>query len=614
MEVIYNLQEILPTFVFDEECTSTIQENEKDVKSSSTNNMFSKLGNENPIHKVKILNTYPEIANSIRRTLTSYFDSCAFPDTTIKEISKTREMPYFADTYITPYVEQLLRSNNIIKDTYESCSIVPTIDIIKNTSKMKRETIIRHISMIPINLDPEEFLKCPEAFQFEMHVENTFQNDNIISVTSEDIQYHQEKDTSNEMLFDQMRPEIREIFPGSSILNTEMKQQLEEVMVGFLNTRNDLSEKNKSQEYFFKMLEKQFIHIMYLQPGEEIHVRMVPMVHSAYHNAAFGQFSHITMFHIEDPTKVNNQRQNILNYLNQEEQETAVNFAESDKLVQNSSESYHSIEKKDLLTNFELHDRQRFVYTRNDNVSEKHPNCHELHFQRSVCNSKNYSAEKCIKKSLKSIYQSIKFMVENLILYKSCSINHPLKSEKTPEQNIVVKSNLIQNKDTKEGEIFLYIILKFPEILESHAIQSKKVYVNLRATIDLLCQNILYELLIKNKNNDKNNDKNDDKNDDKNNDKNNDKNDNGNKNISPKYLLSDKKVCPLEYIGVNQPHPLRDYIETHFVVPYDQTFQMDSSNLKIDDKKKLNNYAIDILISYYKLCGNVVNRIIDNIK
>ena len=70
---------------------------------------ISKLGNENPIHKVKILNTYPEIANSIRRTLTSYFDSCAFPDTTIKEISKTREMPYFADTYITPYVEQLLR-------------------------------------------------------------------------------------------------------------------------------------------------------------------------------------------------------------------------------------------------------------------------------------------------------------------------------------------------------------------------------------------------------------------------------------------------------------------------------------------------------------------------
>lgn len=584
---VYCVQDVLPTIIF-----KTDNQNEE----NSSNLQSTGLGNENPKHVVEFYETLPEIVNAIRRTL-MIMESCAFPDTTMQEISKTREIPYFKDTFITPYVECILRANRSLLDIYEQTLEQPHITILKNTSKMKKETIIRHIAQIPINLDPELYLKCPSAFTFELIAKNNYKNNQRISVTSEFIQY-KEKDHPQ---FNTFRPPIREIFGSSNLLcnQEELKKDLMNICVGLVNTRNDITNKQKSQAYLMNSLSEQFIHLLYLEPEQELHIEMMPMISSGNHHASFDQFNHVILHHLEDPQKIECQRNLIKEFLANPD---LVDPVQGDQLIQNTSNSFLSVDSKNLMKNFELHDKQRLVKTRS---IDNQPNSFVITMCRNIQSRTNNSGKKCIYKSLKIIQQSITSMIENLTLYKICDIDHPLKSGKTPGENIKINTTLIKDNDNIEHEdlitkqqtdqqententenIYLYVTLQFPEILQS-IVKTRKLHVSLKSTIEYFCQLILFELLIKKK----------EKAEITENSK----------------VIHANKVVPLKYYGVKQSHPLYNFVETHILIPYNHTFQIDSSRLKIDDKKKLNDFAIDVFIGYYNLCLAFVKKMIDTI-
>lgn len=538
--VLYCLDSITTKFIF-----------ESDVDIDLTKRG---LTSENNIHNVKVIDSMPEIVNSIRRSI-STLDSCAFPDVTLKQVYETREITYYVDKYITPFIEFSLLKNNIYKMNYEK--INPYIKIIKNTSNVKNETIIRHLSMIPINLEPEVLLSSPESFVFELKVENNLPYNTILNVTSKDIKF-KESEMNDKNEFD-----ICKIFESSCLLDKSSELYSELVSL-LMNLHCNTS--------IFELLDLQFIHILHLHSGQEIHVEMMPMISSGNHNACFDQFCNIILYHLEDPKKVENFYNKIVN---------------EEKNEANTS----TVEKKDVLKDFELLGKQRLVYSRDNSSVRSDPTRFQFSFQ---CNVSVYNSGKSIVlRSLLSIKQSIQLMIENLRIYRECDSTHPLKSTKTPDQNILINSTIMQNVDDYDvnglnviNDKYVYITITFPEVLESRVLSNKKVHVNIKNTIDLVLQIILHKILLEPDE------------------------------ITEKSLTIDfHHVQKLLFVGVSPNHPLRDSSEMHFIVEISDELEYlgkinDSTQLKIIDKKRLCNFSLNIIIDYFELALEVIKKII----
>lgn len=372
-------------------------------------------------------------ANALRRSMIADVNTVAF-----QEPNRRPFLSLFLE-------DELKRDQTLIYDP-------GFIEVLQNTSEMHTEILVKRIAMIPLYIDPLEFLKSPSRFTFTLDVHNDGGSKEIREVTPADFllekfecEEDEESDRKNEEKQDDrddgnnvLEEEGEEVHSRNPLQRKMSTELLERIFPGFKHELSkELLQELRDSGIDTDSLRTQQIPIVRLHPGQSLRLRLRPTVSCANSHAAFSPVSKCFYFNDVDQSQVELQRSKI---------RADLNLSEEDR--------------KSALLQLEIHDKYRFF-----KKNRREEACDFHFFVKSLG---PLSPHRIFNEALTSIVRRVEFLDQR------------------------VSDDMISVEVDDE---YVYCDLLVPELFQSRNEQTKhrRVFCNNGHTIGNLLQSFFYE-------------------------------------------------------------------------------------------------------------------------
>jgi hypothetical protein len=261
--------------------------------------------------------------NCLRRSIIADVNTVAFPE--VSEETDEKKEDIREDK--KEYKKRKLFLNLFVEDLLERGSILNYnpgfITIHENTSNFHNEIVMKRLSLIPVHLDPIEFLQNPSKYTFSIEVtHDTSSSLSLLDVTTADIQFHrseesvkeeeeEEEEQGGEDLMEvyERKQLLKKIFPPHTIL---LDQPIfEKVKSKLFHDETTFSEET--------MTVNSPVLLLILLPGQKIHVTMRPSVSSSFFHAAYSAVTHAFYTNTLCQTKIAERRMTLKEAKDQED-------------------------------------------------------------------------------------------------------------------------------------------------------------------------------------------------------------------------------------------------------------------------------------------------------
>ena len=218
---------------------------------------------ENTELKLKFVNSESCVSNAIRRTLISDVPSVGFiPNYQTNNIKNQ----HLTDSFFYHTMK-----NNKCKEV-----IFGNIEILENTTKYHNEILVDRLCMVPICVEPDEYLENVEKYVFELTVRNEKNQNKEIRVTSGFITFHESSSIMKENRSQKyIETELDKIFPC----------EYYDVPEAIVKRRNEIENKQSSDS--IESYVREYIYLFPLYDNESIKVILRPTITSGYFHSTF---------------------------------------------------------------------------------------------------------------------------------------------------------------------------------------------------------------------------------------------------------------------------------------------------------------------------------------
>lgn len=386
--------------------------------------------------------------NCLRRSIIADVNTVAFPEFSEENSLMQREEKKEdkkRKLFLSLFVEDLLEKGSILNYS------PGFITVHENTSNFHNEIVMKRLSLIPVFLNPIEFLHNPSKYTFSINVtHDTSSTLSLLDVTTADIKFHvatdkegeegatEEDDDNNDDNnndndndndkddSDERKQLLRSIFPPHTIsLESAI---FEKVKSKLFHDGTTFSEETSSVHTPLLLLK--------LLPGQTLRVTMRPSVSSSFFHAAYGAVTHAYYTNTLCQTKITEKKSSF--------EDVTIHGQED----------------------FECHGKYRHFITN----------------ERGVASSFDF-----VLKSIGSFacHEIVELALQTMILRLS-KMKKQLSLTQLAEKTLPPPTPFVEDRE------FFHYTLRIPEVYPSSFVSNTKFHMNNGHTIANLIQGVLY--------------------------------------------------------------------------------------------------------------------------